>query len=881
MKIRNNNNLPHFFLDLEEYCPEEVARISEDIGENAVIYGMPCFRIEKGYAYEGYIFLSDSPSDYIGFANKYNDNIEKLSIKNIFQITFNKDSDNLKGYQKTYPDETFFQILIGQKFYDFSMFTKYQLLLIIKGILSIFKKKEIKYDKSMDGQLIQMVNKYDTNFNKEFDSEEFQHFSKMLGIPPKLLMIDIDVNHDGVVSQDEIIKYLQSKTSGYQLTQIFNQYATREKDSPIFLMTPLNLQKFFHELQEEPISELESYLLIISYKIGIDNQIKRKISKKIQNSYIANQYKINEEEIKNIFEKVKNKYKIDQQIKLQLSLREFYSMLNSYRLSVYRSDKMMKRVDLDKPLTDYFINSSHNTYITGNQLSSYSSSKMYSLSLLEGYRLVELDCYNGHGEDITITHGYTLVSKLKLDDILYELKKSAFVKSPMPVILSIENHLDEVHQNIMARKFKEILKDLYIFPFDKKPDYLPTLREMQNKFRIKCGGKRLWEKDEIKRATNEEKNLLRERHNIKLKKYILFDNFKDLIDSDDEEELKKEKEKKEKEEKEKEAKENEIEKEEEGQDLEILLKNELNINKTQEIKSNCEQIKQAYSEEINMKNSKKEDDEVNETETIPYLEKLRGLPGTKFKFDKIAEKNYKPWECLTLKCKKFLKYHSNPLKQNEIIKLSQHCILKAYPDSFTSANYDIIKCWRCGCQAAAVNIQALEDDFTLFNTVFFLQNRKCGYVLKPSKLLDPKIIIDYERALYTLKMKIISCYNLIKLMDLNENILYEKGKLQMEIYSLGSDNDDKNPHKKYELKGGLMFPNIVGNDLSFDIPIYEDELGGIMIKITYNGKLIGRGCVPYCLMKNGIRRVPIYDNDCYICDGAFVLGYFQKKKRDL
>ena len=62
----------------------------------------------------------------------------------------------------------------------------------------------------------------------------------------------------------------------------------------------------------------------------------------------------------------------------------------------------------------------------------------------------------------------------------------------MPIILSIENHLDEYHQNILAKKFKEILVDLYIFPSDKKPDHLPTLRELQNKCIIKCGGKRFW-----------------------------------------------------------------------------------------------------------------------------------------------------------------------------------------------------------------------------------------------------------------------------------------------------------------------------------------------------------------------------------------------------
>ena len=75
-----------------------------------------------------------------------------------------------------------------------------------------------------------------------------------------------------------------------------------------------------------------------------------------------------------------------------------------------------------------------------------------------------------------------MVSKLKLDDILKELKENAFTNSPMPVILSIENHLGEHQQNIMAKKLQEILGDLYIFPSEVKPEFLPTLNDMKYKF---------------------------------------------------------------------------------------------------------------------------------------------------------------------------------------------------------------------------------------------------------------------------------------------------------------------------------------------------------------------------------------------------------------
>ncbi|KAG2326321.1 hypothetical protein Bca52824_009049 [Brassica carinata] len=465
--------------------------------------------------------------------------------------------------------------------------------------------------------------------------------------------------------------------------------------------------------------------------------------------------------------------------------------------------------DMSAPLSHYFIYTGHNSYLTGNQLSSDCSEVPVIKALQRGVRVIELDLWpNSTGTDINVLHGRTLTTPVPLISCLKAIRDYAFSSSPYPVIITLEDHLTADLQAKVAEMATQIFGDMLYYPESESLAEFPSPASLLHRIMI---------------STKPPKEYLESRNPIVKQKDNNNNNNNNASPSSEEE----------------------TPRAEEIQTLESILFYEDSCeNKSdsdQEEEEASEDQKPAYKRLITIHAGKPKGTVKEEMKVV--VDKVRRLSLSEQELDRTCSSN-----------------------SQDVVRFTQRNILRIYPKGtrFNSSNYKPLIGWTHGAQMIAFNMQGYGKSLWLMHGMF-RANGGCGYVKKPNFLMkkgfhdevfDPRKKLPVKE---TLKVKVYMGDGWRLDFSHTHFDSYSPPDFYTKVYIVGVPAD--NAKRKTRVIEDNWYPIW---DEEFSFPLTVPELALLRIEVSEydmsdKDDFGGQTCLPVSELRPGIRSVPLYD----------------------
>ncbi|KAL0968709.1 hypothetical protein UPYG_G00270570 [Umbra pygmaea] len=531
-----------------------------------------------------------------------------------------------------------------------------------------------------------------------------------------------------------------------------------------------------------------------------------------------------------------DRYEVDETARANrtMTFNGFYRYMESKDCHVFDQTCTSVYQDMDQPLSQYFISSSHNTYLSGNQLVGRSTGDTYASALSRGCRCLEIDCWDGPSGEPVVFHGHTLTSKILFKDVIMTIEQHAFEVSPYPVILSLENHCTPSQQDVMALYLTSILGDKLLSTSliqSTQPGELPSPNALKYKILIKNKKLSPLSQREAGGGRETDSDLRRDRE-------------RDSEDSRDTEGK---------------------DRTEEGEDSEVDGDDDEEEEEGEMEDDETEQAQTKTKGFSKLKGSGKK-----KKKTVLVAETLSNLviytKSVKFHSFSHSREHQKFYENTSLGEKK-----AGKLAKASAPAFVQHnmsFITRIYPagSRALSSNYNPQEFWNVGSQLVALNFQSVGLPMDL-NNGRFQDNGGCGYILKPLFLRTNQM--DFNPNSYHHKLKPAQLH--LKVVSGSSLPACRTGKsldtfVRVEIHGVNSDSCARNTDT---VKRNSLNPCW---DSTMNFTISVPDLSLIRFSARYQtgltSEFIGQYTLPFNCIKKGYRWVPLLSREGYSLDPA-------------
>jgi phosphatidylinositol phospholipase C delta len=446
---------------------------------------------------------------------------------------------------------------------------------------------------------------------------------------------------------------------------------------------------------------------------------------------------------------------------------------------------------LDRPLNEYFISSSHNTYLLGRQVAGQSSVEAYVSSLIKGCRCVEVDCWNG-SEGPVVMHGRTLTSQISFADVMATISKYAFVASNFPLWISLEVHCNPVQQKMMADIIKATCGDkLVTKPLEENATSFPTPMQLLNRILIKVKVPK-----RVDEAVIVDSPSGRRRGNSLTSPFaraVQLDNTSipaSLLQQSPP-----------------------MSPQQRPHRLHrVLSRSQLRVSHAND---GLEGLSSGTSDSDSFEEARGTSETTKRGKTSKIVPVLGDLgvycAGLKFAgFDAQEAKAYN--HIFSFSEDTFKKHSTKPEDKRALVRHNMRHLMRVYPNQtrVSSNNFDPLTYWRRGVQMAALNWQTYDLGMQMNEAMFAAGTDRSGYVLKPAELRGPMRVSDNpeassngtikrERKNVTFSIDVISAQQLMRPRSLGTTRTVDP-YVEVEVYHA---DDKTKEHKGVTGEGGL------------------------------------------------------------------------------